>query len=114
MALLEVKELKTHFATDDGWLHAVDGVDFAVDRGETVSVVGESGCGKSVTAMSIMKLLPMPPGKIVAGQILWQGRDIVPLPLGVGIVVVLHILLVRKHGVVPPIDAVDPAEAVAS
>jgi peptide/nickel transport system ATP-binding protein len=79
MALLEVKGLKTHFATDDGWLHAVDGVDFEVDRGQTLCLVGESGCGKSVTAMSIMKLLPMPPGRIVAGQILWQGRDLVPL-----------------------------------
>jgi peptide/nickel transport system ATP-binding protein len=80
MALLEIEGLKTHFATDDGWLHAVDGVDFAVDRGETLCVVGESGCGKSVTAMTIMKLLPMPPGRIVAGRILWQGRDLVPLP----------------------------------
>ena len=79
MALLEIKGLKTHFKTDDGWLHAVDGVDIAVDRGETVGVVGESGCGKSVTAMAVMKLLPMPPGRIVAGQVLWQGRDLVPL-----------------------------------
>ena len=80
MALLEIKGLKTHFKTDDGWLHAVDGVDLTVERGETVSVVGESGCGKSVTAMSVLKLLPMPPGKIVAGQVIWQGRDLVPLP----------------------------------
>ena len=80
MALLEVQGLKTHFATDGGWLHAVDGVDFALDGGETLCVVGESGCGKSVTAMSIMKLLPMPPGRIVAGRIVWQGRDLVPLP----------------------------------
>ena len=77
MALLEIKGLKTHFKTDDGWLHAVDGVDIAVDRGETVCVVGESGCGKTVTAMTVLKLLPMPPGKIVAGQVLWQGRDLV-------------------------------------
>ncbi len=77
--LLEIRGLKTHFATDDGWLHAVDGVDISIDRGETVGVVGESGCGKSVTAMSILKLLPMPPGKIVAGQILWKGRDLVSL-----------------------------------
>jgi peptide/nickel transport system ATP-binding protein len=77
--LLEIRGLKTHFHTDDGWLHAVDGVDLTVDRGETVSVVGESGCGKSVTAMSVLKLLPMPPGRIVAGEILWQGRDLVPL-----------------------------------
>lgn len=80
MAILEIKGLKTHFKTDDGWLHAVDGVDLSIDRGETVSVVGESGCGKSVTAMTVLKLVPMPPGKIVAGQILWQGRDLVPLP----------------------------------
>jgi len=77
--LLDIRGLKTHFATDDGWLHAVDGVDLSVDRGETVSVVGESGCGKSVTAMSVLKLLPMPPGRIVAGQVLWQGRDLVPM-----------------------------------
>jgi len=80
MALLEIKGLKTHFKTDDGWLHAVDGVDIAIDAGETVCVVGESGCGKSVTAMTVLKLVPMPPGKIVAGQVLWQGRDLVPLP----------------------------------
>jgi peptide/nickel transport system ATP-binding protein len=77
--LLEIRGLKTHFKTDDGWLHAVDGVDIGIDRGETVCVVGESGCGKSVTAMSILKLIAMPPGRIVAGQILWQGRDILPL-----------------------------------
>ncbi len=77
--LLDIRGLKTHFKTDDGWLHAVDGVDIGIDRGETVCVVGESGCGKSVTAMSVLKLLPMPPGRIVAGEILWQGRDIVPM-----------------------------------
>ena len=80
MALLDIRGLKTHFKTDDGWLHAVDGVDISIDRGETVCVVGESGCGKSVTAMTVLKLLPMPPGKIVEGQVLWQGRDLVPLP----------------------------------
>ena len=79
MAMLEIKGLKTHFKTDDGWLHAVDGVDMTLDAGETLCVVGESGCGKSVTAKTVMKLIDMPPGKIVAGQVLWQGRDLVPM-----------------------------------
>ncbi|HEY5632623.1 MAG TPA: ABC transporter ATP-binding protein [Burkholderiaceae bacterium] len=77
--LLEIRGLKTHFATDDGMVHAVDGVDLAIDAGETLGVVGESGCGKSVTAMTVMKLIAMPPGRIVAGEILWKGRDLVPL-----------------------------------
>jgi peptide/nickel transport system ATP-binding protein len=77
--LLEIRGLKTHFATDNGMVQAVDGVDIAVGRGETVGIVGESGCGKTVTAMSVLKLIAMPPGKIVQGQILWQGRDLVPL-----------------------------------
>ncbi len=77
--LLEIRGLKTHFATDDGVVQAVDGVDLGVDRGETLGVVGESGCGKTVTALSVLKLIPMPPGRIVAGEILWQGRDLVPL-----------------------------------
>ena len=57
----------------------VDGVDLAIGRGETVGVVGESGFGKTITAMSVLKLIPMPPGRVVAGQILWKGRDLVPL-----------------------------------
>jgi len=77
--LLEIRGLKTHFATDDGVVHAVDGVDLAIDRGETLGVVGESGCGKSVTALSVLKLIPTPPGYIAGGQILWRGRDLVPL-----------------------------------
>src|SRR5438552_4242335 len=77
--LLEIRGLKTHFATDDGMVRAVDGVDLTVARGETLGVVGESGCGKTVTALSVLKLIAMPPGKIVAGQILYQGRDLVPL-----------------------------------
>src|SRR6267143_4450955 len=78
-ALLDIRGLRTHFATDDGIVHAVDGVDLTVERGETVCVVGESGCGKTVTALSVLKLIAMPPGRIVAGQILYQGRDLVPL-----------------------------------
>ncbi|MHC2337100.1 oligopeptide/dipeptide ABC transporter ATP-binding protein [Bradyrhizobium sp. USDA 4454] len=79
MALLDIKGLKTHFTTDDGILQAVDGVDISIKRGETLCVVGESGCGKTVTAMSILKLIAMPPGKIVAGEIMFEGRDLVPL-----------------------------------
>jgi peptide/nickel transport system ATP-binding protein len=77
--LLDIRGLKVQFATDDGIVPAVDGVDLEVGRSETVGVVGESGCGKTVTAMSVLKLLPMPPGHIAGGQILWQGRDLVPL-----------------------------------
>ncbi len=80
MPLLEIQGLKTHFKTDDGWLHAVDGVDLSVDAGETLGVVGESGCGKSVMAMSVMRLVPMPPGRFAGGQILWKGRDLLTLP----------------------------------
>ena len=79
MPLLDIQGLKTHFKTDDGWLHAVDGVDMHIDAGETLCVVGESGCGKSVTAKTVLKLIDMPPGKIVAGRVMWQGRDLVPM-----------------------------------
>jgi peptide/nickel transport system ATP-binding protein len=78
--LLEIKSLKTHFFTDEGVVRAVDGVDLHIDKGETLGVVGESGCGKTVTALSIMKLIPIPPGRIVQGQIVYQDRDLVTLP----------------------------------
>ena len=71
--LLDIRGLKTHFATDNGMVRAVDGVDITIGRGETVGVVGESGCGKTVTAMSVLKLIAMPPGRIVEGQILLAG-----------------------------------------
>ncbi len=77
--LLEVKGLKTYFFTDEGVVRAVDGVDLRIDRGETLGVVGESGCGKSVTALSIMRLIAQPPGRIVAGEILYNGRDLLKL-----------------------------------
>jgi peptide/nickel transport system ATP-binding protein len=77
--LLEIKGLKTHFGTDEGIVQAVDGVDITINKGETLCVVGESGCGKTVTAMSILKLIAMPPGRIVEGQIIFEGRDLVPL-----------------------------------
>jgi peptide/nickel transport system ATP-binding protein len=77
--LLEIQGLRTEFQTDEGTVLAVDGVDLVVARGETLGVVGESGCGKTVTALSTLKLIAMPPGRITAGRILWQDRDLVPL-----------------------------------
>jgi peptide/nickel transport system ATP-binding protein len=78
MALLEIDNLQTHFRTPDGINRAVDGVSFHVEAGETLAVVGESGCGKSVTAMSVLRLIPEPPGKI-AGSIRFDGRDLLKL-----------------------------------
>jgi peptide/nickel transport system ATP-binding protein len=74
--LLEIERLKTHFFTRDGIVRAVDGLSFAVHSGETVAVVGESGCGKTVTSLSIMRLIASPPGRIVAGRIRFAGRDL--------------------------------------
>ena len=76
MGLLEVKNLCTYFYTDDGTARSVDNVSFDVDRGETLGLVGESGCGKSVSALSIMQLIPNPPGLIVSGQIIYNGKDL--------------------------------------
>ena len=78
MALLEVDRLQTHFGTLDGVIRAVDGLSFHIDHGETVAIVGESGCGKSVTSMSILRLVQEPPGKI-AGRILFAERDLLAL-----------------------------------
>ncbi len=77
--ILEIRGLKTWFKTDDGMVRAVDGVSLSVAAGETLAVVGESGCGKTVTARSVLKLIDMPPGRFVEGQILWKGRDLIPL-----------------------------------
>ena len=77
--VLEVRDLRTYFHTEEGVARAVDGVSFAVGRGQTLGLVGESGCGKSVSAFSIMRLVPDPPGRIEAGQILLKGRDLLAL-----------------------------------
>lgn len=77
--LLEVKDLHTHFYTYDGVAKAVDGVDFSVRKGEALGLVGESGCGKSVTALSILRLIQEPPGRIMKGEILFDGQDLVAL-----------------------------------
>jgi oligopeptide/dipeptide ABC transporter ATP-binding protein len=79
VALLEVDDLRTHFFTRDGVVRAVDGVSLSVEKGKTLGVVGESGCGKSVTALSIMGLIPKPPARIVSGAITFEGRDLTQL-----------------------------------
>jgi peptide/nickel transport system ATP-binding protein/oligopeptide transport system ATP-binding protein len=78
--LLEVRGLKTHFATDRGLFRAVDGVSFGVPRGRTVGLVGESGCGKSVTSLSVMGLVPSPPGRVEADTITFGGTNVLALP----------------------------------
>jgi len=77
--LLEVDELKTYFFTRDGIVRAVDGLSFSVARGEALAIVGESGCGKSVTSLSILRLIASPPGRTVAGRVVFEGRDLLQL-----------------------------------
>jgi len=77
--LLRVKNLKTYFFTHEGTIKAVDGVSFTIKKGETLGLVGESGCGKSVTALSIMRLVQSPPGKIVGGKIYFEGKNLLEL-----------------------------------
>ena len=77
--LLEVKGLETQFKTPDGIIHAVNGVSFSLEEGETLGLVGESGCGKSVTMLSVLRLIAMPPGKIVAGEAFFHGQDLLKM-----------------------------------
>ncbi|HEX8889958.1 MAG TPA: ABC transporter ATP-binding protein [Pyrinomonadaceae bacterium] len=79
--ILSVKDLRTYFETEDGTVKAVDGITFDLERGETLGIVGESGSGKSVTNLSIIRLIPEPPGKIVSGEILFDGEDIRSIPI---------------------------------
>jgi oligopeptide transport system ATP-binding protein len=78
--LMEVKNLVTEFHTEEGTVHAVNGVSYTLNEGETMGVVGESGCGKSVHALSIMGLIPQPPGEIADGEVIFRGRDLLKLP----------------------------------
>ncbi|MGD8446459.1 MAG: ABC transporter ATP-binding protein, partial [Desulfobacterales bacterium] len=80
--LLSIENLHTYFETDEGVAKAVNGVDLSISKGQTFGLVGESGCGKSVTAQSIMRLIPSPPGRIVDGKILFEGLDLVALSDG--------------------------------
>ena len=77
--LLDVQNLKTQFKTPDGIIHAVNGVSLSMEEGETLGIVGESGCGKSVTMLSILRLIPMPPGKIVGGEAFFRGQDLLKM-----------------------------------
>src|SRR3990172_8595114 len=77
--LLEVRNLTTQFHTQDGVVKAVNGVSYGVSRGETIALVGESGCGKTVSALSILRLIPEPPGKVISGEILFDGLDLLKL-----------------------------------
>ncbi len=77
--LLEVKDLMTHFHTPEGTVYAVNGVSFSLDEGGTLAVVGESGCGKSVTMMSLLRLIPIPPGEIVCGSAIYRDKDLLQL-----------------------------------
>jgi oligopeptide/dipeptide ABC transporter ATP-binding protein len=78
--LLDIQELETQFRTPDGIIHAVNGVSFSLNEGETLGLVGESGCGKSVTMLSILRLIPMPPGKITAGEAFFRGQNLLKMP----------------------------------
>ena len=79
MALISIESLKVYFFLDQKVIKAIEDVSLTIDRAETVALVGESGCGKSVTALSIMGLIPQPPGKIISGNILFEGRDIIKM-----------------------------------
>jgi oligopeptide transport system ATP-binding protein len=79
VALLEVRDLETRFYTDDGVVQAVNGVSWEVSEGETLGIVGESGCGKSVSLLSVLRLIPQPPGKIESGEVVFEGRDLMKL-----------------------------------
>ena len=81
MPLLEVRDLRVGFETDEGVVTAVDGVSFSLQRGECLAVVGESGCGKTVTAQTLLRLLPSPPARIQSGEIFFEGRDLLKLPM---------------------------------
>src|SRR5688500_20127176 len=79
--ILSVTDLKTYFQTEDGVVKAVDGISFELKKGETLGIVGESGSGKSVTNLSVMRLIPEPPGKIVGGDVIFDGADVLAMPI---------------------------------
>jgi len=80
-SLLRVRKLRTYFYGEEGVARAVDGVSFQIAAGRTLGLVGESGCGKSVTALSILRLVPQPPGRIAGGEVWFEGRNLLELPV---------------------------------
>ena len=80
--LLDIRNLTIEFKTDEGSVLAVDNASFSIGRGEVVGLVGESGCGKSVTSLGLLRLIPMPPGRITGGEVVFEGRDLLRLPAG--------------------------------
>ena len=102
--LLNVQGLATQFRTREGMVHTVNGVSFKLKEGETLGIVGESGCGKSVTMMSILRLIPMPPGKIVGGQAIYQGKDLLTMSNDE----IRHIRRADQHGLPGSHDLVQP------
>ena len=107
--LLRVRQLAVGFKTDDGLLRAVDDVSFEIAPGRTLGLVGESGCGKSVTALSLMRLLPQPAGQILGGEILFEGRDLLTLPLSK-----MHRIRGARIGMVfqEPMTALNPVHTI--
>jgi len=81
MALLEIRNLQVAFDTKDGVVKAVNGISYSLDEGDTLGIVGESGCGKSVSALALLRLLPMPPARIAGGEVVFQGQDLLKLPM---------------------------------
>jgi ABC-type dipeptide/oligopeptide/nickel transport system ATPase component len=109
--LLRVEDLAVSFSTDDGMVRAVDGVSFDVFPGEILGVVGESGCGKSVTALSLLRLIPSPPGKIERGRALFKGHDLLSMPIDE-----LRKLRGREIGMIfqEPMTALSPLHRIGS
>ncbi len=107
--LLRVRDLAVAFDTDHGPVRAVDGVSFDVLRGRTLGIVGESGCGKSVTAFSIMRLLPRPAGRVVGGEIIFEGRDLIAISTDE-----MHAIRGNRIGMVfqEPLSALNPVHSI--
>lgn len=109
MAILDIINLKVHFKIFEGEAQVLNGVDLHVDQGETVSLVGETGCGKSVTIKTVLRILPIPPGKIVSGNVLYKGRNLLDMPLKE-----LHALRGREIALIPqePMSSLNPVFTV--